>query len=156
LPRFAGWWGHDEGSRFQMQKGFVPMPGAEGWQLSNAQIFSFAAHKAGLELFAAAGMERLRAKSEALTVYLEQLLRELGAESGLFQQITPANPSERGCQLSLLTDHRGRALFEHLSRNGVVCDWREPNVIRFAPVPLYNRFEDVWRLACCIDDFQKN
>ncbi|MCW5923263.1 MAG: kynureninase [Saprospiraceae bacterium] len=147
LPRFAGWWGHDEDERFLMQKGFKPMRGAEGWQLSNAQIFAFAAHKASLDIFDKAGMGNLREKSLRLTGFLEFVLREANREKNLFRIITPASPDERGCQLSLLTDGRGRALFDYLTANGAIADWREPNVIRFAPVPLYNSFEDVWRLG---------
>ncbi len=147
LPRFAGWWGHDENERFQMKKGFKPMPGAAGWQLSNAQIFSFAAHKASLDLFDSAGMEALRSKSEQLTAFLEMVLDEADNGRNMYRIITPREPAARGCQISLLTDDRGKALFQYLSENGVVADWREPNVIRFAPVPLYNRFEDVWQLG---------
>jgi len=147
LPRFAGWWGHDENERFQMKKGFKPMPGAAGWQLSNAQVFSFAAHKASLDLFDQAGMEALRAKSLQLTAFLEQVLDEADKGRNMYRIITPRDPVARGCQLSLLTDDRGKALFEFLAENGVMADWREPNVIRFAPVPLYNSFEDVWRLG---------
>lgn len=147
LPRFAGWWGHDEDERFLMQKGFKPMRGAEGWQLSNAQIFAFAAHKASLDIFDKAGMGNLREKSLRLTGFLEFVLREANREKNLFRIITPASPDERGCQLSLLTDGRGRALFDYLTANGAIADWREPNVIRFAPVPLYNSFEDVWQLG---------
>ncbi|MCC6282348.1 MAG: kynureninase [Saprospiraceae bacterium] len=147
LPRFAGWWGHDENERFQMKKGFKPMPGASGWQLSNAQIFSFAAHKASLDLFDQAGMEALRSKSEHLTTFLEMVLDEADKGRNMYRIITPRDPAARGCQISLLTDHRGKALFQYLADHGVVADWREPNVIRFAPVPLYNGFEDVWRLG---------
>jgi kynureninase len=147
LPRFAGWWGHDESERFQMKKGFKPMRGAEGWQLSNAQIFSFAAHKASLDIFHAAGIENLRAKSLKLTGFLEFVLGEANKGKNFFKIITPQDPAERGCQLSLLTDERGKNLFNYLTDNGVMADWREPNVIRFAPVPLYNSFEDLWRLG---------
>lgn len=147
LPRFAGWWGHDEGERFQMRKGFKPMRGAEGWQLSNAQIFSFAAHKASLDVFEAVGMEALRAKSLQLTGYLEFVLDEVNREKNMFRIITPRAPAARGCQISALTDHRGKALFDYMTENGAIADWREPNVIRFAPVPLYNSFEDVWRVG---------
>ena len=147
LPRFAGWWGHDENERFQMKKGFKPMPGAAGWQLSNAQIFSFAAHKASLDLFDQAGMEALRAKSLQLTAFLERVLDEADKGRNMYRIITPRDPAARGCQLSLLTDDRGKALFDYLAEHGVVADWREPNVIRFAPTPLYNSFEDVWRLG---------
>ena len=154
LPRFAGWWGYDEQQRFLMKKGFIPMSGAEGWQLSNASILSFAAHRASLDLFAAATMPALRAKSEKLTGYLEFLLQQLIREGYSLQLITPKNEAERGCQLSLLTDAKGKQLFDYLSNNGVICDWREANlptgqagVIRLAPTPLYNRFEEVWILA---------
>lgn len=147
LPRFAGWWGHDESERFKMRKGFKPMRGAEGWQLSNAQIFSFAAHKASLDIFDAAGIQALREKSLLLTGYLEFILEETSRIKHQFRIITPRNPQARGCQLSALTGADGKVLYDFLSENGVVADWREPNVIRFAPVPLYNTFEDVWRLG---------
>ncbi len=148
LPRFAGWWGHDEASRFQMKKGFVPMRGAAGWQLSNAQIFSFAAHKASLDIFEAATMAKLRAKSLQLTGFLEFILTELN-KSGRqrFDLITPKQHGERGCQLSILTDENGKSLYDFLTQNGVICDWREPNVVRLAPVPLYNSMEDIWQLG---------
>lgn len=147
LPRFAGWWGHDEAQRFQMRKGFVPMPGAAGWQLSNAQIFSFAAHRASLDLFAEATMPALRKKSEQLTDYLDFTIEKLNRNGRRFHIITPKNPAERGCQLSVLTDANGKQLFDFLSQNGVICDWREPNVIRLAPTPMYNKFQDVWQLV---------
>ncbi len=153
LPRFAGWWGHDESVRFQMKKGFKPMRGAAGWQISNAQIFGFAAHKASLDIFDAAGMDRLRAKSLQLTGFLEYILDVINRDKNLFRIITPRNPNERGCQISLLTDERGKTLFDYLTENGAIADWREPNVIRFAPVPLYNSFEDVYRLGKLIADF---
>ena len=153
LPRFAGWWGHDEAERFQMRKGFKPMYGAAGWQISNAQIFAFAAHKASLDIFDAAGMENLRAKSEQLTGYLQFVLESANAGKNLFRILTPSDPTARGCQLSLLTDERGKTLFDYLSENGVVADWREPNVIRFAPVPLYNSFEEVWRVGALVAGF---
>ena len=147
LPRFAGWWGHDESERFQMRKGFKPMRGAEGWQLSNAQIFSFAAHKASLDIFDAAGMENLRAKSLQLTAFLQFVLDEANTGGARFRVITPRDPAARGCQISVLTDEHGRSLYDDLAANGVVADWREPNVIRLAPTPIYNSFEDVWRLG---------
>jgi kynureninase len=147
LPRFAGWWGHDEASRFQMKKGFIPMQGAAGWQLSNAQIFSFAAAKASLDIFHEVGIQALRQKSEKMTGYLEFLLNDLNDEVNWFQIITPSNPEERGCQLSLVFHKNGRIAFEALTAAGVISDWREPNVIRIAPVPLYNSFEDVWRFV---------
>ncbi|MCC7244261.1 MAG: kynureninase [Saprospiraceae bacterium] len=147
LPRFGGWWGHDESERFQMRKGFKPMRGAEGWQLSNAQIFSFAAHKASLDLFDAAGMPALRAKSLLLSGFMRHILEEVNEQYGFCKIITPANPDQCGCQISLLTDERGREIFKYLEENGAISDWREPNVIRLAPVPLYNSFEDVWKLG---------
>jgi kynureninase len=147
LPRLAGWWGHDERQRFLMQKGFQPMPGAAGWQLSNTLLFSFAAHRASLDIFMEATMPALRRKSEQLTGYLEFLLQQQIQAGTALQIITPANPAERGCQLSVLTNGNGKQLFQYLARHGVICDWREPNVIRFAPAPLYNTFTDVWRLG---------
>lgn len=155
LPRFAGWWGHDESTRFLMQKGFRPMQGAGGWQLSNAQIFSFAAHKVSLDIFDEVGMEALREKSIHLTEYLEFLLRELNSKGYRFHIITPSDPAERGCQLSILTGDEGRELYQFLGKNGVICDWREPNVVRVAPVPLYNSYEDVWNLADCLRRFER-
>ncbi|MGB3618566.1 MAG: kynureninase [Catalinimonas sp.] len=144
LPRFAGWWGHDEATRFRMDKIFRPMPGAEGWQLSNAPILAMAAHRAALDVFdAAGGMGPLRKKSEALTGYLYHLLRDVPG----VRVITPADPAARGCQLSLLTGEDGRAQYERLARAGVVVDRREPNVIRVAPTPLYNTFEEAYRFA---------
>ncbi len=147
LPRFAGWWGHDEEHRFLMEKGFIPMKGAAGWQLSNAQIFSFAAHKVALDMFEKVGMHALREKSIALTGYLEFLIQQLNKEGHQYNIITPKTVKDRGCQLSILTDARGKELFDYLTHNGVVADWREPNVIRVAPVPFYNSFEDVYKFA---------
>jgi len=154
LIRFAGWWGHDEDERFLMEKGFKPMQGAQGWQLSNAQIFPMAIHKASLEIFAEAGMENLRAKSEKLTGYLEFILAQL-TESGkqTFIIITPKKPKDRGCQLSVLVKENGKKLFDYLTDNGVIADWREPNVIRMAPVPLYNSFMDIYRLGQIMERF---
>ena len=144
LPRFAGWWGHNQEERFQMKKGFKPITGAAGWQLSNGAILTMAAHKASLDIFDEAGMPALRKKSEQLTGYLEFLIKELNLPESQLQIITPSEPSARGCQLSLLVHQNGRALFEKLTAAGVILDWREPNVIRVAPVPLYNSFEDVF------------
>jgi len=147
LPRLAGWWGYKESDRFQMTKGFVPEAGAAGWQISTAQIFNFAIHRISLQHFAEAGMPALREKSIALTGYLEFLINQLNEEGHQFNILTPPDPEARGCQLSFLTDENGRALFDYLSDNGVICDWREPNVIRIAPAPLYNTFEEVHRFA---------
>lgn len=147
LPRFAGWWGHDEGERFRMEKGFVPMHGADGWQLANSNVLALAAHQASLDIFQEAGMENLRAKSEKLTCYLEFLIEQISGKSGVLEIITPKNPAERGCQLSLLIHRGGKAVFDEFYKHGVVGDWRNPNVIRLAPTPLYNSFLDVFRFA---------
>jgi len=152
LPRFAGWWGHREDERFQMKKGFQPMSGAAGWQLSNAQVFASAPHLASLALFDEVGMARLREKSLKLTGYLEFLLGELlreQPECGLVI-LTPSDPMQRGCQLSLFARKNGRKLFDYLSAHGVIADWREPDVIRVAPVPMYNRFEDVYQFVALL------
>ncbi len=148
-PRFAGWWGHDKESRFKMGPEFRPIPGAEGWQLSNPPILSLAAVKASLEIFEEVGMEALRTKSLKLTGYLEWLLEQ--KLSGRVQVMTPREPSERGCQLSLVVPEGGRELFEQLTRAGVVCDWREPDCIRVAPVPLYNSFTDLFRFVSLME-----
>lgn len=145
LPRFAGWWGTEPQTRFEMRPDFVPQRGAAGWQLSNAQILPMAAHRAALELFTRAGMPALRMKSEALTAYLEFLVR--GIPGDHFKIITPSNPSERGCQLSIRLDRDARRFNESLTYEGVVADFRPPDVVRVAPVPMYNSFEDVWRFA---------
>ncbi len=146
LPRFGGWWGHEESTRFKMLKGFKPTPSAEGWQLSNAQVFPMAIHNASLEIFERAGMHRLRAKSEKLTGYLEFLLQE-GNNKNDFEIITPNNKEDRGCQLSLLFKDNGKQIFEKLLRYNILADWREPNVLRMSPVPLYNTFEEMWLTA---------
>lgn len=136
LPRFAGWWGHDKQSRFKMGPDFCPIPGAEGWQLSNPSIFAMAPLRASLEIFDAAGIENLRRKSDQLTAYLAGLLQ------GRAEIMTPAS---RGCQLSIRA--KSKKVFDALAAAGVICDWREPDCIRVAPVPLYNTFEDVHRFA---------
>lgn len=151
LPRFAGWWGYDEATRFGMTKGFKPMQGADGWQVSTPPILLMACHRAALEIFEKAGMDALRRKSEQLTAYLEYLIRESNLP---LQIITPSAPHERGCQLSLLTPHYGKELFEYLVTQGILGDWREPNVIRMAPVPLYNTFEEVWRVGQALSSFK--
>ncbi|MGI4834926.1 MAG: kynureninase [Janthinobacterium lividum] len=154
LVRLAGWWGHDQAHRFQMKKGFQPMSGAAGWQLSNGQILTLAVYRASVALFdQAGGMRALRAKSEQLTGYLEFLIKQLNMPTSKLEIITPADPAQRGCQLSLLVHERGRALFDYLAAQGVVADWREPNVIRLAPVPLYNSFEDVYRAGTALQEF---
>ena len=154
IGRLAGWWGHDPTSRFQMKKGFRPMPGAAGWQLSNAQIFPMALHRVSLDIVErAGGMAALRQKSERLTGYLEAQLNELQLSDSKLEIITPADPAQRGCQLSLLVRERGRELFDFLAGRGIITDWREPNVIRLAPVPLYNSFADVRRVGEALREF---
>ena len=145
LPRFAGWWGHDASTRFDMPPHFHPMRGAEGWQLSNPAILPLAALRASMDQFAAAGMDRLREKSMQLTAYMESLLLEQTHPS--WSILTPEKPQQRGCQLSLRIREGGRDLFRHLAAHGVVGDWREPDVIRVAPAPLYNTFDEVRRFA---------
>ena len=149
LPRFAGWWGHNKAERFKMEKGFDAIPTAEGWQLSNAPVLSMAVHKASLDIFAEAGMDRLVAKSKLLSGFLHFVLKDINAsaENKLVEVITPSNEEERGCQVSMLMREKGRQVFETLSRQGVIADWREPIVIRVAPVPLYNTFEEVWKFG---------
>jgi kynureninase len=148
LPRLAGWWGHDKQSRFRMEPGFRPIPGAEGWQLSNPPILSLAAIRASLDVFMeAGGMEPLREKSLRLTAYLEWLLqREIGEAVEI---LTPRDPQRRGCQLSFRVklNSSGKTVLGKLEASGVTCDWREPDVIRVAPVPLYNRYEEVHRFV---------
>ena len=144
LPRFAGWWGHEQATRFQMAPEFVPELGAEGWQLSNPPVLGLAPLRASLELFDQAGMEALRAKSLQLTGYLETQVR--ARLSNVLQIVTPAEPQRRGCQLSLRVAGgraQGRSLFEYLQSVGVLGDWREPDVIRISPTPMYNRYRDV-------------
>ncbi len=147
IPRFAGWWGHKENVRFQMKKGFIPMEGADGWQLSNVPVLSGAAHLASLKLFEEAGMFKLRNKSILLTGYLHSLLNEIDPRSVKFELITPSNPKDRGCQLSILMKKNGKKVFNALMKKGIFTDWREPDVIRAAPVPMYNSFEDVYKFA---------
>jgi kynureninase len=147
LPRFAGWWGYDKETRFLMQPGFNPMKGAEGWQLSNAPILGMAAHLASLDIFDEAGMERIGAKRDLMTAYLEFVIDEISEknkERVTFELITPRDKTKRGAQLSIMAKGQGKALFDALSDLGVVADWREPNVIRVAPAPLYNSFEDCY------------
>jgi kynureninase len=145
LPRFAGWWGHDKNSRFQMPPNFQPVPGAEGWQLSNPSILSMAGLRASMEIFDEVTITRLRAKSETLTSYLEFLLAAQPSEK--FSILTPRNPTQRGAQLSLQIRRDGSAVCDRLAQQGIICDWREPDILRVAPVPLYNSFTDVHTFA---------
>ncbi|MEL6676209.1 MAG: kynureninase [Bacteroidota bacterium] len=154
LPRFEGWWGHNKSTRFGMRDDFEPIPGVEAWQLSNPPILSMAAIKASLEVFEEAGMDRLRAKSLQLTGFMEYLLAEMKLDA--VQVITPTKPAERGCQLSIQVKNADKSLFEAISRAGVIADWREPDVIRVAPVPLYNSFEDVYRFVEVLERCIKN
>jgi kynureninase len=149
LPRFAGWWGHDKSTRFLMEPGFQPMEGAEGWQLSNAPVLAMAAHLASLAIFDEAGMEAISKKRDVLTAYLEFIINEVSKEvpDVNFEIITPSIIEKRGAQLSILVHGQGKELFDKISAQGVVADWREPNVIRIAPAPLYNSFEDVYRFG---------
>jgi len=143
LPRFCGWWGHDKQNRFKMEPEFHAITGAEGWQLSNPPILSLAAVKAALEVFAEAGMERLIEKSRKLTGYLAFLLNALDSDG--FMMMTPDDPAQRGCQISITVNGGGgKKIFEALEEAGIVCDWREPDCIRLAPVPLYNSYQDVY------------
>ncbi|MBL0056025.1 MAG: kynureninase [Chitinophagaceae bacterium] len=155
IPRLAGWWGHDKNTRFQMEKGFKPIPSAEGWQLSNAPVLSMAAHKAALDIFEEAGMEKLVQKGRLLSDFLLYILDEINAShpERMIEIITPRKAIEKGCQVSMLMQNKGKAVFEALKQNGVIADWREPNVIRVAPVPLYNSFEDVYRFGEVLQTF---
>ncbi|MEJ7860796.1 MAG: kynureninase [Pyrinomonadaceae bacterium] len=145
LPRFAGWWGHDKETRFLMDSEFVPITGAEGWQLSNQPILLLASLRASLDIFAEAGMPNLIEKSHRLTGYLEFLLGEIHDER--ISVITPKDPHERGCQLSIRVRDSDKNLFKAISDKGVIADWREPDVIRVAPTPLYNSFSDVYKFT---------
>ena len=145
LPRFAGWWGHDKETRFKMPPALQPIPGVEGWQISNPPILPLAALRASMDLFDEAGIDRLRAKSEQLTGYMEHLLEQHPSDN--MSIITPKDPQQRGCQLSLRIKQNGKAIHDHLMKAGIMCDWREPDIIRVAPVPLYNTFTDIYRFA---------
>jgi kynureninase len=149
LPRFAGWWGYTKETRFKMEKGFEAIPTAEGWQLSNAPVLSMAAHKASLDIFDEPGMDKLHKKRKLLSGYLHYILNDINGcqKEKVIEVITPANENERGCQVSMLMLKDGRKIFNELTRQGVIADWREPNVIRIAPVPLYNSFEDIYRFG---------
>jgi kynureninase len=149
LPRLAGWWGYREDKRFEMQPGFLPAPGADGWQLSTPNILALAVHRAAIAITAEAGLPNLRRKSEQLTGYLEYLLTPFSD----IQILTPDDPNQRGCQWSLLVRKNGKALFNYLTEQGIIGDWREPDCIRLAPTPLYNTFEEVWRVGQAIHLF---
>lgn len=142
LPRFTGWWGHNKETRFGMRDDYDPIPGVEAWQLSNPPILSMAAIKASIEIYSEAGMDNLIRKSKLLTGYMAYLIEQLDDES--IEIITPEDPNKRGCQLSIRVINANKKLFDGITQEGVIADWREPDVIRVAPVPLYNSFEDVY------------
>lgn len=141
-PRFAGWWGHNKKTRFKMKPNFKPIMGAEGWQVSNAPILSMACLRDAMDIYDEVGMSLLREKSEQLTEYLEFLLLKMPDK---IEIITPEDPKQRGCQLSLVVKENGKEVFEKLSSSGVICDWREPDVIRVAPMPMYNSYKDIFQ-----------
>ncbi len=145
LKRFSGWWNHNKETRFNMRQPFDVMAGAEGWQLSNPPILSMAAIKASLDMFNEVGMDTLRKKSKKLTGYFDFLINAL--ENDSIKIITPSNPEERGCQLSIQVQHADKSLHKKLTEAHIITDWREPNVIRVAPVPFYNTFQDVYRMV---------
>lgn len=145
LNRFTGWWSHNKQTRFNMRDEFDVLPGAEGWQMSNPPILSMAAIKASLDMFDEVGLKKLIKKSKKLTGYLEFLINELKDQR--IKIITPKNPDERGCQLSIQVKNSDRSLHDKLTKSGVICDWREPDVIRVAPVPLYNSYQDVYLMV---------
>ncbi len=149
-PRLSGWWGHNKQTRFGMRDEFDPLPGAEGWQLSNPPILPLAAMRASMEIFDQAGIKNLRDISKRMMVDIYEIM----VTKKQIKMITPSHPAERGCQLSMLVEKDGKHLFEYLSKNGVIADWREPNVIRIAVVPLYNTNEDVGRFFGVLDSFK--
>ena len=160
LPQFAGWWGNDPATRFQIPRTFVPVNTAAAWALSNDPVLSMAALKASLEIFDEAGIENLRKKSELLTGYLEKIIEQVNADIGIPESkiriITPKEADRRGCQLSLMFSKNGKEIFSRLTGLGVITDWREPDVIRIAPVPLYNSFEDVYKLGVQLKEIMSN
>jgi kynureninase len=154
LQRFGGWWGYEKESRFLMQQGFKPISAAEGWALSTPSPLLFAAHKAALDIFEEAGMDKLFRKSRLLSRYLHFILHEVlkKFEKPVFTILTPEAEKAHGSQVSLLIADNGKAVFENLSAGGLFADWREPGVIRVAPVPLYNTFEEVWRFGALLEN----
>jgi len=151
LPRLAGWWGNDPATRFAMREEFVPRAGADGWQIGNPPILALAPLLASLAIFEEAGLEALRARSVKMTAMLLALLDRLAGDR--LEVLTPRRPDERGCQISLrLRGGGARALHDALARHGVVCDVREPDVVRIAPVPLYNTFHEIWRFARLLEE----
>jgi kynureninase len=158
LQRFGGWWGYNEKTRFKMEKGFVPQAGAEGWQLSTSPILLMAAHKASLLIFKeAGGIEAIRQKSMLLTAYLEFIITGINDWLGFeqFRIITPKEPGQRGSQLSLIAKTNGKRIFDELVKRRIIGDWREPDVIRLSPVPLYNSFTDIFKLGKQLEEILK-
>jgi kynureninase len=158
LKRFAGWYGHNKERRFKMEPDFDPVNGADGWQISNLPILSLAPYLASVEMFAEVGMDKLITKRNLITAYLEFVLHEIDDEldGAEFEILTPSNQDERGCQLSVYLHGQGRELFERLMKNGVITDWREPNVIRLAPAPFYCSFEDMYDFGQILKDLILN
>jgi kynureninase len=158
LKRFAGWYGHNKERRFKMEPDFDPVHGADGWQISNLPILSLAPYLASVEMFAEVGMDKLIAKRNLITAFLEFVLHEIDNEldGAEFEILTPSNQDERGCQLSVYLHGQGRELFERLMKNGVITDWREPNVIRLAPAPFYCSFEDMYDFGQILKDLILN
>lgn len=156
LPRLSGWWGHEADGRFKMDNTINPIPTVDGWQLSNVNILSHAAHLASLSLFDQAGITQLREKSIKLTRFLEELIAQSNILSEQIKLITPSNKEERGAQLSLYLTTLGKGVFERLGKQGVILDWREPNVIRVAPVPLYNSFQEVYEFVQMLESAVKS
>ncbi|MDG1476793.1 MAG: kynureninase, partial [Vicingaceae bacterium] len=151
LPRLAGWWGHEKETRFLMEPGFKPMKSAEAWQMSNAPVLTMAAHKAAIDIFDEVGMDKLLKKQKLISGYLEFIVDEVNStlteEGKSLEIITPRNWEERGCQVSVIAHGYGKALFDTLTEEGVISDWREPNAIRMAPIPLYTSYEDIYRFG---------
>lgn len=159
LHRFAGWWGYQENKRFKMEKGFVPEAGADGWQISCTQVMPMALYHAALQLFEKAGfMEVIRAKSEKLTAYLFFIIKEVNAILGeeQFKIITPSTAGDRGAQVSIIAKNNGKIIFDELVAHNVLGDWREPNVIRLSPVPMYNSFEEVYKTGTLLLNISKS
>jgi kynureninase len=155
LKRLEGWWGNDMSNRFKMEKTFTPSPSAEAWQMSTAPMLLLATHKASLNIFEEAGFENIIEKSKLLTAYLFFVLNKINTNNK-FEILTPTNPDERGCQVSLSVNKNAKAIFDELIKNGIFADWREPNVIRVAAIPLYNRFEDIYFFATILQQLLEN